>query len=238
MNGVLPAETYAERLDAVRGQVAAACARAGREADTVTLVAVAKKFGPDAVTALAEAGVDVFGENRVQEAAQKIPLCPGRLEWHMVGHLQSNKARFVPEFFRMVHSVDSWKLLEALNRACEAAGVRMPVCLQINVAGESSKFGLAPDDAPPVFERAGGLANVDIVGLMTIPPFTPDPEGARPHFRRLRELREAWRAATGYALDTLSMGMSNDFPVAIEEGATLIRLGTILFGEREKHGKA
>jgi pyridoxal phosphate enzyme (YggS family) len=178
----------------------------------------------------------VFGENRVQEARQKIPQCPGHLEWHMVGHLQTNKVSHAVRLFSMIHSVDSPRLLEAVDRACETAGRVLPVCLEVNVSGERSKFGLKPGEVPAVLERSTRLLNVDVVGLMTIPPFTEDPGDARPFFRRLREQRDVWRAQSGFSLDQLSMGMSHDFEVAIEEGATWIRLGTVLFGRRTTGG--
>jgi pyridoxal phosphate enzyme (YggS family) len=220
-------------IESVRERIAAACARAGRSEDSVRLVAVSKRHGPEAVCALAEAGVHVFGESRVQEAAQKIPLCPGDLTWHMIGHIQRNKARDVVRLFSYVHSVDSLRLLETLDAAAAEAGKTLPVLLEVNVSGEGSKDGMAPDDVPAVLERCASLVNLDVSGLMTIPPFAPDPEGARVHFARLRGLRDGWRASSGFPLDALSMGMSHDFEVAIEEGATWIRLGTILFGERQ-----
>ena len=224
--------TFQERLDAIQRRIASACAKAGRAADEVRLVAVSKTHGPDRVREAAECGVTVFGENRVQEAGVKIPMCPGRLTWHLVGHLQSNKARPAARLFDMIHSIDSLKLLEAVERACHDEGKRMPVCIEVNVSGESSKFGLPPEKVPELLSAADRLQNVQIAGLMTMPPLTEDIEKARPHFRRLRELRDAWRAETGLPLDELSMGMSHDFEIAIEEGATLIRVGTALFGER------
>ena len=226
---------FQERLEKVRERVAAACARCGRSVDEVRILAVAKKFGPASVAEAAESGVMVIGESRVQEAKQKIPLCSGHLEWHMIGHVQRNKVRDVAQLFQMIHSVDSWRLIEAIDGACGASGTVMPLCLEINVSGEGSKFGLAPAEVPEILDKCGSLMNVDVLGLMTMPPFTPDPEAARPFFARLRGLRDAWRGRTGIALDELSMGMSNDFEVAIEEGATWVRLGSILFGERT-HG--
>jgi len=225
---------FLERVNAVRARVTVACRRAGRDPCQVSIVAVSKTFGPEEVAAVAACGLNVFGESRVQEAAQKIPLCPGHLEWHMVGHLQRNKVRAAVRLFRMIHSVDSLRLLEAIDAACEEVGCRLPVLLEVNVSGESSKFGLAPADVPAVLERSSALMRVSIVGLMTIPPFTEDPEGARPYFRRLRELREAWRESSGFDLPELSMGMSHDFEVAVEEGATLVRIGTAIFGVRRQ----
>lgn len=223
-----------ERVDAVLAGMAAACARAGRSVDTVGLVAVSKTRTPDEVMGAVTAGLRVFGESKVQEAAQKIPLCPGNLEWHLVGHLQSNKIRPAVALFRMIHSVDSWKLLAGLERACEDEGARLKVCLEVNVSGERSKFGLAPEAVPGVLAQSAALTRVSVVGLMTVPPFDPEPEKARPFFARLRELRDRWRAESGFALDQLSMGMSLDYGVAIEEGATWVRVGTDLFGERVK----
>jgi hypothetical protein len=197
-------------------------------------VAVAKTHGVDAVQEAADAGLGIIGENRVQEAQQKIPLCSSSLRWHMVGHLQSNKSRAAVALFDMIHAVDSAKLLERLERDAEEEGKRLPVCLEVNVSGESSKFGLSPDAVAGVLDVASGLRCVEVVGVMTIPPFTPDPEGARVFFRRLRANLDKWRDSSGLRLGTLSMGMSNDFEVAIEEGSTMVRLGTVLFGERAR----
>lgn len=231
-------DSLAERLESVRDRVERACARAGRGPDEVRIVAVSKTHGPDAVRAAAESGLRVFGENKVQEAKAKIPMCPGSLSWHMVGHLQTNKVKDAVRLFDMIHSVDSLKLLCAIESAAESFGRSVPVLLEVNVSGESSKFGLAPEEVPGVLEAANGLKRVEVAGLMTMPPFTPEPEGARPHFRRLRELRDGWRASSGFALAELSMGMSRDFEIAVEEGATWLRLGTVLFGPRVRPGAA
>ncbi len=196
------------------------------------LLAVTKKQPPERVREALEAGVALFGENRVQEAMAKISMCPGQAVWHMIGHLQTNKVREAVRLFQMIHSVDSLKLLEALDAAGTAAGRVMPVLLEVNVSGESSKFGLAPEAVPAVLEAANRLHRVQVAGLMTIPPAADEPEKARPHFARLRTLRDAWRAGTGYGLDELSMGMSGDFEVAIEEGATCVRIGMAIFGPR------
>ena len=226
--------SIAENLEAVRGQIAAACARAGRAVESVRLLAVSKTYGPAAVRAAAAAGQRLFGENRVQEAAAKIPECPGRLEWHLIGHLQSNKAAAAARLFDWVHSVDSAKLLEALDREAGAAGRRLQVLVQVNVSGERSKSGLAPEAVAEVLAAGNRLRNVEIRGLMTIPPLAEDPETARPFFRRLRGLRDEWAAATGLELAELSMGMTHDLAVAIEEGATFMRVGTGIFGARAK----
>ena len=226
--------TFRERLEAVERRVAAACARSGRDPSEVTLVAVAKTFGPEDVAEAAACGVRVIGENRVQEARQKIPLCPGGLEWHFIGHLQRNKVREAVALFQALHAVDSSRLLDAVEEAAADAGVRIPVCLEVNVAGESSKFGVRPDELPDVVERGGALPHVGVVGLMTVPPFVKDPQDARRHFAALRELRDRCRASTGLELTELSMGMTHDFEIAVEEGATWVRLGTILFGDRRR----
>ncbi|MDA0990651.1 MAG: YggS family pyridoxal phosphate-dependent enzyme [Verrucomicrobia bacterium] len=231
--GALPlTDAIADRVAVVQEQRDAACKAAGRAPDDVTIIAVAKKFGPDVVAAAAEAGLRTIGENRVQEAAQKIPLCSGALEWHLIGHLQTNKVAAAVRLFSMIHSVDSEKLLTAIERACDAEGQRIRVCLQVNVSGERSKFGLAPDDVPAVLDAAMATTHVDVVGLMTIPPFDPDAQQSRPYFENLRELRDGWRDTHGFPLSELSMGMSSDFPVAIAAGATMIRLGTAIFGDR------
>lgn len=223
----------ADNLAAVRGQIAAACARAGRADESVRLLAVSKTYGPAAVRVAAAAGQRLFGENRVQEAAAKIPECPERLEWHLIGHLQSNKAAPAARLFDWVHSVDSAKLLEALDREAGAAGRRLQALVQVNVSGERSKAGLAPEGAPAVLALGNRLRNVQVCGLMTIPPLAEDPEKARPFFRRLRELRDGWAAELGLELPELSMGMTHDLAVAIEEGATFVRVGTGIFGARE-----
>jgi len=226
----------AERLDGVEGRISEACARSGRRREDVVLVAVTKTVPVDGILEAAACGLSVMGENRVQEALQKIPECPGGLSWHLVGHLQTNKVRHAVEWFETIHSVDSLRLLECIEEECERAGRGMRVCLEINVAGESSKNGLTPDAAEGVLDAAARCRRLEVVGLMTVPPFAPDPEKVRPWFRRLRECRDAWGGRRGLSHLGLSMGMSHDFEVAIEEGATWIRLGTALFGERPVRG--
>lgn len=225
--------TFQTRLADLQGRMDAACRRAGRHPDEVKLLAVTKMLGPDAVAEAVAAGLTCFGESRVQESRQKIPQCASNLHWHFIGHLQTNKAREAARWFEMIHAVDSLRLLETLDRAAQDEGRTVPVCLEVNVSGERSKFGLSPEDVPAVLARAGGLFRVRIVGLMTIPPIAEDPGEARPYFRRLRVLRDQWQAETGLALPELSMGMTHDFEVAIEEGATWIRVGTLLFGPRK-----
>ena len=225
---------FNERLALIRARMAAACQRAGRGADEVELVAVTKTFGPDAVRDAWEAGIGIMGENRVQEAVAKIPLCISGPEWHLIGHLQSNKVRPALERFSCFHAVDSLKLAGQIERIADETGASPVVLLEINVSGESSKFGLKPEEAPAVIESVLAMRRLTLIGLMTMAPLASDPELARPVFARLRECRDRWERQFGISLPRLSMGMSGDFEVAIEEGATLIRLGTALFGDRPK----
>jgi pyridoxal phosphate enzyme (YggS family) len=226
--------TFQERLEAIRLRMAQACLRAGRAPGSVKLLPVTKTHGPDIVRLAAEAGLPAVGENKVQEAFAKIPLCPASLQWHLIGHLQSNKARLAAGLFTVIHTADSIALLEKLDAAAAEEGRRLDVLLQVNVSGEASKSGLDPAAAPAAAARANALPNLVLTGLMTIPPADPDPEKARPHFRKLRELRDALQESIGVPLPELSMGMSHDFETAIEEGATWIRLGSALFGSRPR----
>jgi len=223
-------------LEAVRQRIARACARAGRDPATVTLVAVTKSQPPDVVCAAAALGLSLFGENRVQEAKAKIPLCPSRLRWHMIGHLQTNKARDAVQLFEMIHSVDSLHLAAELNKCAERFAKRMPVLLEVNVAGEASKFGYPPERLLAELPALNALRRLELHGLMTMAPWTPEPEKVRPVFRRLRELKAQCEQLLGAPLAHLSMGMTSDFEVAVEEGATLVRIGTALFGERPQAG--
>lgn len=220
----------AARLAAVRGRIAAACARAGRRQGDVEIVGVTKHLGPETVREAWEAGIRILGENRVQEAAAKIPAAVSGPEWHLVGHLQRNKARQALELFEVFHAVDSLRLARHLARLAEESGARPRILLEINVSGESSKFGLRPGEAPAVIEEVLSLRALTLEGLMTMAPFAPDPERARPVFASLRDWRDRWERDFGVALPRLSMGMSNDFEVAVEEGATWVRIGTALFG--------
>jgi PLP dependent protein len=221
-------------VKAVRQRIEAACARAGRRSDSVTLVAVTKGQPPAVVCAAAEAGLSLFGENKVQEAKAKISLCPSRLHWHMVGHLQTNKCRDAVELFEMIQSVDSLRLAEELNRRADQAAKTIPVLLEVNVVGEASKFGCRPDQLLAELPGINALPRLVIQGLMTVPPWTPDPEDVRPVFRQMRELKTRCEQLLGAPLPHLSMGMTGDFEVAIEEGATIVRVGTALFGARPK----
>jgi len=219
-----------ERLAQVRAEIARQQA-AGGWTHAVTIVAVTKGFGPDAVTVAAGAGLTDMGENRVQEALDKMDrvAAPG-LRWHLIGHLQRNKAKLVPGRFALVHSVDSLELAEELNRRAKEP---VRVLLQVNVAREPQKSGCAPEDAPGLARQIAGLAQLQLEGLMTIAPLTDDEDVQRRTFRSLRALRDTI-TEEGVWLPTLSMGMSADYATAVAEGATVIRLGTVLFGPREK----
>jgi hypothetical protein len=220
-----------ERLAHVRAEIARRQAAAGRTAP-VTIVAVTKGFGQDAVEAAVDAGVTDLGENRVQEALGKVDTAAGRrATWHLIGHLQRNKAKHVPGVFALVHSLDSIALADELDRRAAAHGARQRVLLQVNVAGETQKNGCAPGEAAVVARHAAALPHLALEGLMTIAPFTDDEDVQRRTFRGLRVLRDALQEE-GLWLATLSMGMSADYGIAVEEGATVIRLGTVLFGPR------
>jgi pyridoxal phosphate enzyme (YggS family) len=216
----------------------AAARRAGRNPDEVSLMAVTKTFPPEAIAEAYAAGQRVFGENRVQEFMGKAGAVAhlAGAEFHLIGHLQSNKAAKAAELFQAVDSVDSVRLAERLNAAAGNLQKRLPALIEVNIGGEEAKSGVAPGSAEfeALLAAAANLPNLQFCGLMTIPPFTEDPEGARPHFRQLRELRAALAARhlPGVGMDTLSMGMSHDFEVAIEEGSTCVRVGTAIFGER------
>jgi pyridoxal phosphate enzyme (YggS family) len=224
----------AENLRSVRQRVAAACERAGRSPDEVTIVGVSKTFPPPLVVEACRAGLSDIGENRVQEAAEKIPAVEAlgpRPRWHLVGHLQTNKVKTALGLFDIIHSVDSLRLAEFISRHAGSLPLReagsLPVLLEVNVTGEGSKFGLKPEETGWALERTVRLPGLAVKGLMTVAPLVEDPEEVRPVFRELRRLRDA------LGLRDLSMGMTDDFEVAIEEGATMVRIGRAIFGSRE-----
>ena len=224
-----------ETLDAVREKIAAACARAGRSPDDVEIVAVTKTHGAEVVGEAWRAGLRIIGENKVQEAAWKKPASASGPEWHLIGHLQSNKVRHALELFDFIHSVDSAKLADRINFIADEIGASPRILLEVNVSGEKSKSGMRPEEvAPTVRHIIEACPRVTVEGLMTMAPFSEDPEDARPYFRRLRELRDSVEKELGVGLPRLSMGMSGDYEVAVEEGATWVRLGTVLFGDRPK----
>jgi hypothetical protein len=232
----------AANLHAVRERIARAASRGGRSERDITLVAVSKTHPPERVREAFEAGQLVFGENKVQEGEAKVAalasLRPSGLRWHLVGHLQSNKARKAAGLFDVIHSVDNLDLARKLAAAAGEAGKVQDVLLQVDLAGEATKHGASEEALFPTLEALRGLASLRVQGLMILPPFEDDPERARPYFRRVRELRDRGAKAGLLAGSELSMGMSHDFEVAIEEGATLIRVGTAIFGERKPPASA
>ena len=223
---------FADNLNTIRQRMADACARAGRDPASVALLAVSKTHPPAAIEAAVAAGQLVFGESKVQEARAKIPLSPGRARWQFIGHLQSNKVREAVELFELIQGVDSLSLASEISKRADQAGRTVPVMLEVNVAGEASKFGYPPEKLLAELAALNALPRIEIQGLMAIPPFTPVPEKARPYFQRLRELKLAAEQVLGAPLPQLSMGMSGDFEIAIEEGSTQVRVGTALFGTR------
>jgi len=228
----------AANLRSVRQRIAISCKKSGRDPEGITLVCVTKTASPDEIREAAGAGAHVLGENRVQEAARKAPLVGAGLTWHLIGHLQTNKARDAVRLFSLIHSVDSIRLAEAIDKEASKAGTIQDILVQVNVAGEEAKFGVAPAAAGELTRAAQALPHLRMRGFMTIAPFVDDPETVRPVFRALRELRDELRTSlsTKYQVlrtDTepweLSMGMTDDFEVAIEEGATIVRIGRAIF---------
>lgn len=222
----------ARRAHEVRYRIAAACARARRDPASVTLVAVSKTVAAASVREAMGAGLAVFGENRVQEALAKIPEVPAAARWHLVGHLQSNKAKQAVGAFELIHSVDDAELAAELDRRAATRGLVQPVLVQANLSGESTKSGVDEPAVMPLLEAVAACPHLALRGLMTVPPPVADPEESRPWFVRLRALRDRAAERLGRPLPELSMGMSGDFEVAIEEGATAVRVGTAIFGER------
>ena len=225
-------ESLPDNLTSIQQRIRAACSRAGREVATVMLLAVSKTHPPATIEAAVNCGLLHFGENKVQEAKAKIPLCPGKARWQFIGHLQSNKIRDAVELFEMIQTVDSLSMAQEIAKRAEQAAKTMPILLEVNVAGEASKFGYEPKLMLAEIAAINRLQRLEIRGLMAIPPFSPLPEQSRPYFQRLRGLKTEAENILGFPLPQLSMGMSGDFEVAIEEGATIIRIGTALFGER------
>ena len=228
--------SIAEDLERVREQIASAAANSGRSADDVELVAISKTHPTEKVREAVEAGQTLFGESRVQEARAKIPELSSNLRWHFVGHLQKNKVRQALPLFEMIHSVHSLELAQDINRIAEEEGLYPRVLLEVNVAGEGSKFGFAPDNLREQMERLLALPRLLIEGLMCIPPLAVESEDSRRFFVQVRELRDSLEKEFSVKLPQLSMGMTQDFPIGIAEGATLVRVGTAIFGERR--GKA
>lgn len=225
-------EDIARNLEQVQTRIASALAKSGRMAEDVQLIAVSKKQDAEKVRAVFDAGQALFGESRVQEARVKIPLLPSALRWHFIGHLQKNKVRHALPLFELFHSIDSLALAQDVERIADEEGLRPRVLLEVNVAGEGSKFGFAPAKLREEMEQLLSLGRLNIEGLMTIPPLAPAAEDSRGYFVVLRELRDELETEFDLRLPELSMGMSNDYAVAIEEGATFVRVGTAIFGSR------
>ena len=222
----------AENLHSVRTEIAESERTSGRPIGSVELLAVSKTHPPDVIRQAVEAGQLLFGENRVQEAKAKIPDLPARLRWHLIGHLQSNKIRQALPLFEMIHGIDSVELVDEIQRIAGDLGLFPRVLLQVNVTGESAKFGFAPERLLSQVEQISRADRVQVEGLMTIPPLASDPENSRKYFVRLRQLRDRLENEFRSPLPQLSMGMSGDYRIAVEEGATLVRVGTAIFGER------
>jgi len=221
----------AQNLADVRRRIETAALKAGRDPAQVRLVAVSKTKPVELIRQAVAAGHHLFGENYLQEARGKIAALPETVHWHFIGHLQSNKAKGAVELFELIHGVDRLKLAAALNAAAASRGTVQKVLLQVNLAGEASKSGTTPEAAPELLREVSRLPHLRVMGLMTMPPFLP-PEAVRPYFRVLRDLRLRLQDQSGLALPELSMGMSADYEVAVEEGATLVRVGTAIFGGR------
>jgi len=221
-----------DNLAKVRQTISQAERAAGRPDGSVQLVAVSKTHPVDVIQKAIDAGQLIFGENRVQEARAKIPELSSRIQWHLIGHLQSNKIRPALPLFQLIHGVDSVELLADIDRIAAELGLFPRILLQVNVAGEASKFGFSPAKLLEQVETIAGFKRANIEGLMTIPPLAPSPEHSRPYFVALRELRDRLARESGFTLPELSMGMSDDYRIAIAEGATMVRVGTAIFGER------
>ena len=229
--------SIADNLERVREQIAQAAVKVGRSAEKIELVAITKTHPAEKVREAIEAGQTLFGESRVQEARAKIPELPSNLRWHFVGHLQKNKIRHALPLFELIHSIDSLGLAQEMNRIANEEGMHPRVLLEVNIAGEGSKFGFKPETIRAQMESLLALPRLSIEGLMTMPPLAEEAEPLRAFFVQLRELRAALEKEFDLKLPQLSMGMTNDFMVAVQEGATLVRVGTAIFGERSKPRK-
>lgn len=224
-----------ENLNTVRQRIAQACERTGRDPSEVTLIAVSKTKPVQALREAYDAGARDFGENKVQELTDKLPQMPGDILWHMIGHLQRNKVKYIIGKTALIHSVDSVRLAEQISRESVKSGVVTDILIEVNMAGEESKFGVPPAEALPLTEQIAAMPGIRIRGLMTIAPYTEDPEENRPYFRKLKQLSVdiEGKNIDNVSMKILSMGMTGDYTVAIEEGATCVRVGTGIFGERD-----
>ncbi|HEY2101927.1 MAG TPA: YggS family pyridoxal phosphate-dependent enzyme [Chthoniobacterales bacterium] len=229
---LLRVDEISERLEKVRAEMRDAAAKVGRRIEEIELLAVTKTHSAEKIGEAVAAGQLLFGENKVQEARAKIPLLPSHLRWHFIGHLQKNKIRHVLPLVELIHSIDSVELAQQVDRIAKEEGFFPRILLEVNVAGEGTKFGFAPEALEQTLEQLLQLQRLSIEGLMTIPPLTADKERSRPYFVRLRSFRDELEHKFGVKLPHLSMGMSDDFAVAIEEGSTVVRVGTRIFGPR------
>ncbi len=228
-----------EQIKTVKENIKAACERAGRSPSEVTLIAVSKTKPNELVMEAYNAGIRTFGENYVQELVEKIETLPDDIEWHMIGHLQRNKVKYVVGQAALIHSVDTYRLAEEINIQAKKKGICMPVLIEVNIAGEASKFGVRPEDTLQLVKDISTLENVKIQGLMTVAPYVEDPEENRGCFRKIKDLSVdiAAQNIDNVSMNILSMGMTGDYMVAIEEGATMVRVGTGIFGERNYQRK-
>ncbi len=221
-------ENYRHLLE----RIAESCRRVGRDPGEVKIIAVSKRFPPETINHAVELGIRELGENRIQEAVEKIPQVKGEVNWHFVGHLQSNKVKEAVQYFSLIHSLDRYSLARELDRRARLEEKKVRALVQVDVAGEETKHGLSPQDLKEFVEEVSRWGTIKIEGLMTMAPFVEDPEEVRPFFRQMRKLRDSVKKP-GLELPHLSMGMTNDFTVAVEEGATMVRIGTALFGSRQ-----
>lgn len=226
--------SIADNIQRIRETIAAAARRVNRNPSDIRLMGVTKTVDDQRIEEAIRAGLDIVGENYVQEGKRKIEKMGKSLEWHMIGHLQTNKAKYAVRLFDMIHSVDRLKLAQELNKRAGAAGIQMKILVEVNVSGEESKSGIARDDAVAMIKEISALEHISVQGLMTMPPWFDDPEDARPYFAALRELRDIIieENIPRIEMNELSMGMTQDYLVAVEEGATIVRIGTAIFGER------
>lgn len=226
--------SIADNLKTVTDRIVSAAKSSGRDLSSVKLVVVTKTVGVDRIREAVDAGASILGENRVQEAKEKIEKLGPIASWHLIGHLQTNKAKYAVKLFYLIHSVDSLELAKEIDKQAAKIGKVQDVLIEVSISGEASKAGVAPENAAALIKDAVKLKNISIKGLMTIPPFSDNPEDSRPYFKKLRELSEsvARENIPGVSMKELSMGMSGDFEVAIEEGSTMVRVGTAIFGKR------
>lgn len=229
-------ETYiAANINKIRQRIAAAAARVNRVPDSIKLLAVTKTVSPSAIAQALDAGVTMLGENYVQEAKEKIAVMEKRVQWHMIGHLQTNKAKYAVIFFDYIHSVDRPELAEEINKRARLAGRKINILIEVNVSGEKTKNGIPAIRSVDLIKNISPLENVSIKGLMTMAPYSDNPEKSRPYFSELKNLQKKiiQEGITGILMEELSMGMTDDFEIAIEEGATIVRIGRAIFGERK-----